>query len=369
MEFEIEATCSVTGARAGKIKTEHGIIETPVFMPVATKGSVRGIDWDTMDNLGTQIVLANTYHLHIRPNEKFIEQAGGLHSWTAYNKPFLTDSGGFQVFSFARRGLAKITDSGVYFKDELAGDTHHIGPLESMSIQKALGADIVMAFDECPPANASREQVEKAVSRTHQWAKICESFELKKHQNLFLIIQGGRFEDLRNLSIEQICSLNSAGYAIGGVSVGESREEVERIIKLTACKLPRNKPRYVMGVGTPRDLITCVTSGVDMFDCVLPTRLSRHGSFFGKNKLESITQKSFSQDFSRPLVEGCQCPTCKRFSRAYLKHLFLRSEITVYYYLATHNMHVLLELTRNLRKAILENNLKNFLSSFELNNN
>jgi len=367
MKFTVLKTCPVTGARAGLLETAHGVVETPIFMPVATKGSVRGMPWNIIKELGAQIVLGNTYHLHIRPGDELIERAGGLQKWSKWPGPYLTDSGGFQVFSFARRGKAKIDDSGVTFKDDLEGKTHHMGPTESMKIQKALGADIVMAFDHCPPGNASREEVEIAVERTHEWAKLCLDYELKSHQSLFLIVQGGRFEDLRERSLEQLVSLDSPGYALGGVSVGESREEVDRVVKSMANRLPAHKPRYLMGVGTPRDLLVGVSSGVDMFDCVLPTRLSRHGSYFAESgKVESVTKKSFTEDFENPLVRGCTCPTCQEHSRGYLKHLFQRGELTVYYYLSVHNMHTLLNLTRQMRQAILNDKLPEFLATHPL---
>lgn len=366
MKFTLQKICPITGARAGLLETEHGIIETPVFMPVATKGSVRGIPWQTIKEVGAQIVLGNTYHLHIRPGENLIEKAGGLQAWSKWQGPYLTDSGGFQVFSFARRGKAKIDDSGVTFKDDLAGNTHHIGPYESMKIQRALGADIVMAFDHCPPGNAEREEVEIAVKRTYDWAKQCLEINLKPHQNLFLIVQGGRFEDLRQKSLENLISLNAPGYALGGVSVGESREEVDRVVKSMTKYLPKEKPRYLMGVGTPRDLKVAISSGIDMFDCVLPTRLSRHGSFFGANgKVQSVTQKGFTEDLETPLVPDCTCSTCQTFSRAYLKHLFLRSELTVYYYLSVHNLHTLINLTKQMRQAILEDRLLELMTKFE----
>ncbi|MDX1917953.1 MAG: tRNA guanosine(34) transglycosylase Tgt [Candidatus Caenarcaniphilales bacterium] len=355
LKFQILAKCPITSARAGIIETNHGAIETPIFMPVATKGSVRGMPWEIMHDLGAQIVLANTYHLHIRPGEMQIKAAGGLHRWSRWDKPFLTDSGGFQVFSFARRGKAKIDDQGVTFKDDLAGNWHRIGPLESMLIQRDLGADIVMAFDHCPPGNASYDEVAFAVERTNLWTKKCFEIELQKHQNLFPIVQGGRYPDLREYSLKQITSLDAPGYALGGVSVGETREEVDKVVKAFGPLLPDYKPRYVMGVGTPHDLITGVNSGIDMFDCVLPTRLARHGSFFGKEgKVESVTQKAFSDEHELPLMPDCHCPTCLVHSRAYLKHLFLRSELTVYYYLSVHNMYTLLNLTRSMRKAILD---------------
>ncbi len=367
MKFTLLKTCPVTGARAGLLETVHGTIETPVFMPVATKGSVRGIPWQTIRDLGAQIVLGNTYHLHIRPGEGFIKKVGGLQEWSRWMGPYLTDSGGFQVFSFARRGRAKIDDEGVTFKDDLEGKTHRMGPKESMAIQKALGADIVMAFDHCPPGTAERAEVEIAVQRTFDWAKICLDYQLQSHQDLFLIVQGGRFEDLRHRSLEQLTSLNAPGYALGGVSVGETRDEVDKVVKSVAQHLPTDKPRYLMGVGTPRDLLVGVSSGIDMFDCVLPTRLSRHGSYFAESgKVESVTKKSFSDDHQNPLVPGCKCPTCKEFSRAYLKHLFKRSELTVYYYISVHNLHTLLQLTRDMRQAILEDRLPQFLAEHPL---
>jgi queuine tRNA-ribosyltransferase len=363
MKFTLQKVCPVTGARAGLLETAHGIVETPVFMPVATKGSVRGIPWQTIKDLGAQIVLGNTYHLHIRPGDQLIERAGGLQEWSRWPGPYLTDSGGYQVFSFARRGKAKITDKGVTFKDDLAGNLHQIGPVESMNIQRSLGADIVMAFDHCPPGDAERPEVEIAVQRTYEWAQQCLEVPLKSHQDLFLIVQGGRFEDLRQKSVEQLTSLNAPGYALGGVSVGETREEVDKVVKSMTQFLPKDKPRYLMGVGTPRDLTVGISSGIDMFDCVLPTRLGRHGSFFGASgKTESVSQKSFTEDFSNPLVPGCECATCKEFSRGYLKHLFLRSELTVYYYLSVHNFHTLISLTKRMRKAILEDRLPEMLS-------
>ncbi len=363
MKFTLQKTCAITGARAGLLETKHGIIETPVFMPVATKGSVRGIPWQTIHDLGAQIVLGNTYHLHIRPGEEIIEKAGGLHAWSKWPKPYLTDSGGFQVFSFARRGKAKIDDSGVTFKDDLAGNTHHIGPKESMQIQRALGADIVMAFDHCPPGNAEKAEVEIAVKRTQAWAEQCLEISLKPHQDLFLIVQGGRHEDLRQESLEGLISLNASGYALGGVSVGESREEVDKVVQSMSKYLPADKPRYLMGVGTPHDLKVAVSSGIDMFDCVLPTRLSRHGSYFAENgKVKSITQKAFTEDLETPLVSDCACSTCQTFSRAYLKHLFLRSELTVYYYLSVHNLHTLINFSKQMRQAILEDRFVQFIA-------
>ncbi|MDJ0625747.1 MAG: tRNA guanosine(34) transglycosylase Tgt [Candidatus Caenarcaniphilales bacterium] len=367
MKFTLQKVCPKTGARAGLLETEHGVIETPVFMPVATKGSVRGIPWETIKELGAQIVLANTYHLHIRPGDKLIQKAGGLHKWSNWSGPFLTDSGGFQVFSFARRGKAKIMDSGVTFKDDLEGKMHFMGPKESMEIQKNLGSDIVMAFDHCPPADATREGIDYSVNLTTEWTKQCMDYELQSHQSLFPIVQGGRFEDLRHKSLKELVKLDAPGYALGGVSVGESREEVDRIVQTMANELPSNKPRYLMGVGTPRDLLMSVTSGMDMFDCILPTRLSRHGSFFRKNpegwKTESVTQKEFTEDFNNPIMKNCQCPTCSQFSRAYIKHLFKRSEITVYYYIAVHNLYTLINLTKNMRKAILEDRFVEFIKS------
>jgi queuine tRNA-ribosyltransferase len=362
MKFTLLKTCRVTGARAGLLETAHGIIQTPVFMPVATKGSVRGVPWQGIHEVGAQIVLGNTYHLHIRPGEHLIERAGGLQEWSKWPGPYLTDSGGFQVFSFARRGKAKIDDSGVTFKDDLAGNMHKIGPIESMQIQRALGADIVMAFDHCPPGNAERPEVEVAVRRTLDWAQKCLEIPLKAHQNLFLIVQGGRFEDLREESLKGLIELDAPGYALGGVSVGETREEVDKVVKTMACQLPTHKPRYLMGVGTPRDLKVGISSGIDMFDCVLPTRLARHGSFFGASgRTESVTQKSYTEDFETPLVPGCTCSTCTSFSRGYLKHLFLRSELAVYYYLSIHNFHTLINLTQQMRTAILEDRLPEFL--------
>ncbi len=354
MKFTLQAKSKKSNARAGLIETAHGTIQTPVFMPVATKGSVRGVTWWDLERFQTEIVLANTYHLHIRPGEESIEKAGGLQRWSAFPKPFLTDSGGYQVFSFARRGQAKIDADGVNFKDDLAGDLHRIGPVESMNIQRRLGADIVMAFDHCPPATASEAELLQAVETTTRWGQICLEQPLASHQSMFLILQGGGDFALREKSLRELVALDSPGYALGGVSVGETREDVYKIVRAFAPELPENKPRYLMGVGTPKDLEVAMDAGIDMFDCILPTRIARHGSFFAADgSTKSVTQKSFSGDHDTALVPGCACPVCLRFSRAYLKHLFQRSELTVYYYLSLHNVYALLETARRKRASIL----------------
>ena len=280
--------------------------------------------------------------------------AGGLARWTTWGRPFLTDSGGYQVFSFARRGKASIDDQGVRFRDDLAGDLLNIGPQQSMTIQRQLGADIVMVFDECPAATAPRPVIERAVDRTSRWAAESLAVPLQAHQSAFVIVQGGREPDLRQRSLQALVALDAPGYALGGVSVGESRQDVDRVVLDWAGELPAQKPRYVMGVGTPRDLLVGIAAGVDLFDCVLPTRLSRHGSFYDANgQVISITRSRYASDHDLPLVPGCGCAVCARFSRAYLRHLFMRKEITVFAYLAEHNLYSLLALTRRLRQAII----------------
>lgn len=346
-------------ARAGKIETAHGTIATPIFMPVATQSAIKAMTFDQLDACGCQIVLSNTYHLYLRPGEDMIFNAGGLHKWTNYDKPFLTDSGGFQIFSQAAIGNCKITDAGAFFSDHITGAKHFIDPEKSMQIQSKLGADIMMAFDHCPSGGASYLDVKEATERTHRWAE--RSFaEFQKQnaiskfdQSLFLIAQGGIFEDLRQKSIDFIKSIDVPGYAIGGVSVGESREDIDRIVRDFAYLLPEDKPRYLMGVGTKEDIVKAIAAGIDMFDCVMPTRIARHGAFFDiHGNRKSIKNAQFENDFS-PLSENCSCYSCRNHSKAYIRHLFKAREISAFTLLSMHNLHYLIELTNNIRNEIL----------------
>ena len=362
INFQLEKTHKK--ARAGKIQTSHGLVETPIFMPVATQSSIKALTFDQLDACGSQIVLSNTYHLYLRPGEDLIHKAGGLHGWTNYQKPFLTDSGGFQIFSQEAIGKCKITDKGADFSDHITGAKHFIDPEKSMQIQTKLGADIMMAFDHCPPGGASYLEVKEATDRTHAWAeRSLQEFEKQNaltdyDQSLFLIAQGGIFEDLRAKSIDFIKSIDVPGYAIGGVSVGESREDIDRIVRDFAYLLPENKPRYLMGVGTKEDIVKAIDSGIDMFDCVMPTRIARHGAFFDEHgNRRSIKNAEFETNFA-PLSENCSCYACKNHSKAYIRHLFKAREITAFTLLSMHNLHYLIELANNIRKEIIN-------SSFE----
>lgn len=363
MPFKFKLEHKHNKARAGTIETTHGQIRTPVFMPVATQSAIKALDFDQLDACGTQIVLSNTYHLHLRPGEKLIKQAGGLHGWTSYSKPFLTDSGGFQIFSQSRLGKCKITDQGAEFIDNLDGTKHFISPEDSIRIQNQLGADIIMAFDHCPDGGANYQETQEAMQRTHAWAERCvqehqralENQTRPENQALFLIVQGGIFDDLRQQSAEAITKLDAPGYAIGGVSVGESREDIDRVVEFTTDLLPENKPRYLMGIGTKEDIVKAIAAGIDMFDCVMPTRIARHGAFFDENgQRQLIKSARFTEDFS-PLIQGCKCYACNRHSRAYIRHLFRAQEILAASLLSIHNLTYLIQLTENIRTEILEN--------------
>jgi queuine tRNA-ribosyltransferase len=347
-------------ARLGEMMTSNGLIKTPVFMPVATQSSIKALTFDQLSACGTQIVLSNTYHLHLRPGEDLIYRAGGLHGWTNYQKPFLTDSGGFQVFSQSRLNKCKITDSGAEFVDHWDGRKHFISPEKSIEIQNKLGANIIMAFDHCPDGGANYSETLEAMNRTHLWAQRCvdehsknlESGLRPQDQALFLIAQGGIYRDLREKSVAEITKHDVPGFAIGGVSVGESREDIDEIVKYTTPLLPEDKPRYLMGIGTKEDIIKAIAAGIDMFDCVMPTRIARHGAFFDETgKRQLIKNNTYSDDFS-PLDKSCDCYACKNHSRAYIRHLFRVREMTAATLLSIHNLRYLIRLTDNIRSLI-----------------
>jgi queuine tRNA-ribosyltransferase len=351
IHFELQAVCPWSGARAGRLTTPHGVVETPVFMPVGTNATLKAMCIDQAHATGAQIILANSYHLYLRPGHELIARAGGLHSFMSWSKPILTDSGGFQVFSLDE--LRQITDEGVWFKDHRSGKDHFIGPRQSMEIQNALGADIIMAFDECVKNPASREQARAAMDRTHRWLLAClEAHRRPDRQALFGIVQGSVYEDLRRESAACVTSLDLPGYAIGGVAVGEDRELIERIVLFTAPLLPENKPRYLMGVGTPWDIAYAIRCGIDMFDCVLPTRLARHGAAFTSQGRVSLRNARFAEDF-RPLEPGCNCFTCRNHTRAYLSHLVRLKEMAGATLLSIHNVTHLNNEARSCRQAIL----------------
>lgn len=355
--FNLQKTSSDSKARAGLFETSHGIIETPVFMPVGTNSAVKMMTGDHVAGTEAQIILSNAYHLFLRPGHKLIEKAGGLHEWMNWKKPILTDSGGFQVFSLAK--LRKIKEEGVYFKDMKDGSSYFMSPEISMEVQNSLGADIIMAFDECAPYPCEYDDAKKAMDRTHRWLDRCFEAHKKETQALFPIVQGSVYDDLREESAKYIASKPAHGYAIGGVSVGESSELKNHIVDITTPFLPEDKPRYLMGVGTPEDLLDGVLRGIDMFDCVMPTRIARHGSFFTPEGRGIIKNKEFEEDFS-PLVEGCQCYTCKNHTRAYIRHLFRVKEAIAGTLMSIHNIYYLVNLMQQARQAVLEDRYLEF---------
>ena len=321
-------------------------------MPVGTLANVKTVTPDQLQSAGAQMVLANTYHLHLQPGESIVEQAGGLHRFMAWSGPILTDSGGFQVFSLS--DIRTITEEGVTFKSPRDGQFIHLSPERSMEIQNALGADVIMAFDECPPYPASRTEVEDATERTYRWLKRCIAAHDRKDQALFGIVQGGVYPDLRAEAARSLIDFDLPGYAIGGVSVGEPVDLIESIVQATAPILPQNKPRYLMGVGSYREMAQAIAAGVDLFDCVIPTRLGRHGSALVKGGRWNLKNAQFREDFA-PLDETCPCYTCQNFSRAYLSHLIRAQEILGYTLLSLHNITELIRFTQDIRQAIIEN--------------
>jgi queuine tRNA-ribosyltransferase len=337
-------------SRCGRFQTLHGNVDTPIFMPVGTQGTVKAITPDILKSLGTQIVLSNTYHLHMRPGEDLIATLGGLHKFMGWEGPILTDSGGYQVFSLAK--LAKINDEGVYFASHIDGSRHLLTPEKAVQIQENLGADIMMCLDECVAHPSTKEYVDRSVQRTSMWAERSLT-ERKTSAALFGIVQGGMYPDLRERSARELTSLPFDGYSIGGLSVGEGHDMMMRILEQTTLYLPHDKPRYLMGVGTPVDIVEAVARGVDMFDCVLPTRNARNGMLFTRNGKMSLKQARYRLD-PNPPDESCVCYTCRNFSRAYLRHLFVSGEILSSILNSIHNLHFYLELMSDIRHSIRE---------------
>lgn len=348
--FNVAFRSTECAARLGTLETPHGTVRTPVFMPVGTRGTVKAMSPLELEGLGTQIILGNTYHLLLRPGPELVAKAGGLHRFAAWNHPILTDSGGFQVFSLA--GLRKMRPDGVEFASHIDGSRFFLGPVESAAVQRTLGSDIVMAFDECTPYPCTREEAEKSLELTHRWEEISRNQPLNEGQQMFGIVQGSVYRDLREKSARFLTSLPFNGYAIGGVSVGESEEEMIQAVEWTAPLLPEDKPRYLMGVGTPRQIYESVKRGVDMFDCVMPTRLARHGTAFvrGGDTLP-VKAARFREDFS-PVDGHCPCYACRNFSRAYIRHLLNVNEILGVRLLTIHNIACYMELMRGIREAI-----------------
>ncbi len=350
--FELQATCPHTGARAGVFHTPHGIVETPRFMPVGTLANVKTMTPAQVKSTGAQMILSNTYHLHLQPGEHIVAGGGGLHKFMGWEGPILTDSGGFQVFSLSE--MREISDDGVVFRSPFDGTIINFTPEESIRIQNTLGSDVIMAFDECPPYPATREEVERATRRSYDWLLRCiDAHKNPGTQALFPIVQGGTYLDLRSKAAAQLAELDMVGYAVGGVSVGEPPELIEKIVKATTPLLPDHKPRYLMGVGTYREMAQAIASGIDLFDCVIPTRYARHGAALVQGERWNVKNAQFREDF-RPLDETCPCYTCQNFSRAYLGHLIRAKEILGYTLLAIHNVTELVRFTREIRQAILE---------------
>jgi queuine tRNA-ribosyltransferase len=368
LRFEIEATCPETGARAGKITTPHGVIPTPIFMPVGTQATVKGLTpLHVAEEVNAPIILANTYHLFLRPGHLLVEQLGGVHRFMNWPRALLTDSGGFQVFSLS--GLRKITDEGVLFQSHLNGDRHMFTPESTVDVQLALGSDIMMVLDECVGYPAKPKEVRRAMDRTVNWARRAfEHYRTKRSQRvatntLFPIVQGGMDAELRKACVGELNELDAEGYAIGGLSVGEPRELSLEMTEVTAPLLPKTKPRYVMGVGMPAELPEYVARGVDMMDCVMPSRVARHGALFTSEGRLQIKQKRFRED-GGALDPACGCYTCRNFSRAYLRHLFLAEELLFATLATIHNLVHYLDIMRGMRQAILLGEFPQWLRRF-----
>ncbi|MFA5057470.1 MAG: tRNA guanosine(34) transglycosylase Tgt [Opitutaceae bacterium] len=343
-----------TAARRGRLTTRHGVVETPVFMPVGTQGTVKAVTPVQLQEIGAQIILGNTYHLNLRPGSELIRDLGGLHAFMGWNGPILTDSGGFQVFSLAK--LRRVRNEGITFQSHLDGATIFLGPREVMAIQRNLGSDIAMVLDECPPWPCARDACRQAVERSHRWARKClaaahENGFLAAGHHVFAIVQGSTFDDLRREAAETLGALDFPGYAIGGVSVGEPEPEMLRQVAATTPHLPADKPRYTMGLGTPVQLLKMIAIGVDLFDCVLPTRVARNGLAFTPDGPMNLRNERFRTD-SRPIVEGLDNYTCRHFSRAYLRHLSLANEMLAGTLFTIHNLHFYLDLMAQARAHI-----------------
>lgn len=357
--FQLEALHG--RARAGKFNTPHGELLTPVFAPVGTLASVKSLTPIHLSEVGASLILANTYHLYLRPGDNLIAEIGGVHKFMQWSGPMLTDSGGFQVFSLAKN--RKIDQEGVTFRSHIDGSTHRLSPEISIAIQENLGADIIMTFDECAEPY-DRSYAQQAMNRTHQWAERSLKAKTRSDQALFGILQGGIFEDLREQSAEFIAGLGFPGHAIGGLSVGETKDEMHRILDLVDQVLPEDKPRYLMGVGTPQDLLNGVARGVDIFDCVLPTRLARHNAAMTRygNRLNVVNAK-YARD-PNPIDESCQCYTCQNFSRAYIRHLIVAKEMLSATLLSIHNLSTLITLMTDIRQAIIAGQFSDFYDGY-----
>jgi queuine tRNA-ribosyltransferase len=361
MKFEILKNDNNSRARLGRCHTAHGVFHTPAFIPVGTQATVKAMTPEELRDMGVEILLSNTYHLYLRPGHERIRRLGGLHRFMHWEHPLLTDSGGFQVFSL--NSLAKVSEEGVEFQSHLDGSRHFITPEKAMAIQEALGADIIMCLDECTSYPASHEEAERSLQRTLNWARRCRESHRAPHQALFGIVQGGMYSDLRRKGLEGLAEIGFDGYALGGLSVGENKEIMFRVIGEIAPLLPEKLPRYVMGVGMPGDMIAAVREGVDMFDCVLPTRNARNGMLFTWSGKMTIKNAKYAED-PLPIAPGCPCYTCRNYSRAYLRHLYFAGEILAFRLHTLHNLHFYLAFLREMRQAIAEDRLDGFIQDF-----
>ncbi|HSP21774.1 MAG TPA: tRNA guanosine(34) transglycosylase Tgt [Planococcus sp. (in: firmicutes)] len=360
--YEHIKTCKQTGARLGIVHTPHGSFDTPAFMPVGTQATVKTLSPEELKAMNAGIILSNTYHLWLRPGNDVIKEAGGLHKFMNWDRPILTDSGGFQVFSLSE--FRNIKEEGVHFRNHMNGDKLFLSPEKAMEIQNDLGSDIMMAFDECPPYPATHEYMKSSVDRTSRWAERCIGAHARKEdQGLFGIIQGGEFEDLRRQSAQDLVSLDFPGYAIGGLSVGEPKDVMNRVLEFTTPHMPADKPRYLMGVGSPDSLIDGSIRGIDMFDCVLPTRIARNGTLMTSTGRLNIKNAKFKHDFG-PLDDKCSCYTCTNYSRAYVHHLLRADETFGLRLTSYHNLQFLLNLMEQVRQAIREDRLGDFREEF-----
>ena len=364
IEYKLLKEEKNTKARLGKIKTNYGEVDTPMFMPVGTRAAVKGLTVDQVKDCGSGVILANTYHLWLRPGEDIVNEAGGLHKFMNYNGPILTDSGGFQVFSLAKNKKKDITEEGVHFKSHIDGKNLLLTPEKSIEIQNKLDSDIAMSFDECPPASADYNYLKNSIERTLRWAKRGKDVHSNPNQALFGIVQGGPHEDLRRFSAEETVKMNFDGYSIGGVANdGESKEDMYKAIDYSVPYLPKDKVRYLMGVGEPIDILEGVIRGVDIFDCVLPTRIARHGQAFTRYGKINLNNAKYSRDFST-VDPNCDCYTCKNYTKAYIRHLITVGESLGGTLLSIHNIRFLIKLTEEIREAIKNDNLLEYKENF-----
>jgi queuine tRNA-ribosyltransferase len=348
MQFRLLRKDKNSAARRGTLKTPHGTIETPVFMPVGTHAALKAMTPQQVEECGASIILSNTYHLHLRPGESLVEKAGGLHRFMAWDGPILTDSGGFQVFSLPNK---RITEEGAFFRHEISGEEVFLDPGRAVAIQEALGADIIMAFDECIPYPCDKAYAEQSTRKTIRWARQCKEAQTRKDQSLFAIVQGSVYEDLRAMCARELVAMDFPGYAIGGVSVGEGLELLKKVVGYTAPHLPEDKPRYLMGVGLPEDILESVERGMDMFDCVIPTRYARSATLFTRRGRIRLTNKNYRRDFY-PIDPTCSCYSCRNFTRAYIHHLFNANEVLSAVLASIHNVHFYLKMMDEIRLAI-----------------